>query len=65
MNAALSGNAPMRMEGTGIGIENVAARLRIYYGRNLSISLDSEEGKGTRFTILLPIPENMPGSGEE
>ena len=65
VNAALSGNAPMRMEGTGIGIENVAARLRIYYGRNLSISLDSEEGKGTRFTILLPIPENMPGSGEE
>ena len=57
VEAALSQDASMHMEGTGIGIENVAARLRIYYGSGLSITFRSAEGEGTCFTILLPIPE--------
>lgn len=65
INAVLSGDVSMHMEGTGIGIENVAARLRIYYGSKLSITMQSVEGEGTSFTILLPIPENLPGAEEE
>ena len=56
---ALSSNASMRMEGTGIGIENVAARLRIFYGSRLSMEFQSREGEGTVFYIYLPIPENL------
>ena len=56
---ALSPKASMRMEGTGIGIENVAARLRIFYGSRLSMELQSREGEGTVFCLYLPIPENM------
>ncbi len=65
INAVLSGDASMHMEGTGIGIENVAARLRIYYGSKLSIRMWSAVGEGTRFTIHLPIPEYLPGGEEE
>ena len=64
VKAALSGDASMHMEGTGIGIENVAARLRIYYGSGLSITFRSVEGEGTCFAILLSIPENL-GTEEE
>ena len=65
INGVLSGDASMHMEGTGIGIENVAARLRIYYGSKLSISMCSKEGEGTCFTILLPLPDNLSGEEEE
>ena len=59
VRAALSPKASMRMEGTGIGIENVAARLRIFYGSRLSMEFQSREGEGTDFCLYLPIPENM------
>ena len=61
IRAILSGDASMHMEGTGIGIENVAARLRIYYGSKLLITMRSAPGEGTGFTIFLPLPENLPG----
>ena len=64
VEAVLASDASMHMEGTGIGIENVAARLRIYYGSKLSITFHSEEGAGTRFTILLPIPETLEAEEE-
>ena len=60
IRAILSGDASMHMEGTGIGIENVAARLRIYYGSKLLITMHSVPGEGTSFTIFLPLPENLP-----
>ncbi|MBZ4646596.1 MAG: integral rane sensor signal transduction histidine kinase [Clostridia bacterium] len=39
---------------TGIGMENVIKRLRIFYGIEDVIRIDSEEGKGTRVVLLLP-----------
>ena len=47
------------LAGTGIGIQNVVTRLRMYYGEELSIVLESSPDKGTKFTFLLPIPENL------
>ena len=46
------------LAGTGIGIQNVVTRLRMYYGEDLSVVLESEPEKGTKFTFWLPIPEN-------
>lgn len=37
-----------------IGIQNVNKRIRITYGENYGLHIDSEEGKGTKVTIRLP-----------
>jgi LytS/YehU family sensor histidine kinase len=55
----LSAAAFIHMEGTGIGLENVAARLRIFYGERLEIRFWTEEGKGTRFLLELPLPHSF------
>ena len=39
-------------------ILHVVTRLRMYYGEELSVVLESEPEKGTKFTFWLPIPEN-------
>ena len=41
----------------GIGIRNVVTRMRMYYGSRFEISLETQEGKGTKFIFLIPIPE--------
>lgn len=40
----------------GIGISNVITRMQMYYGKEFQVSLDTEEGEGTRFVFLLPLP---------
>ncbi|MCF0134120.1 MAG: histidine kinase [Blautia sp.] len=53
----------------GIGIQNVVARLRMYYGAEMEVRLNSQSGKGTCFTMFLPIPADMLdeaiGTGED
>lgn len=46
---------------SGIGIANVTARLRMYYGSEMEIHLDTAAGDGTCFTFWLPIPSEMLG----
>lgn len=41
----------------GIGISNVITRMRMYYGNEMNVEFWTEEGKGTRFTFILPMPE--------
>ena len=36
------------LAGTGIGIQNVVTRLRMYYGEELSVVLESEPEKGDK-----------------
>ncbi len=43
--------------GRGIGIRNVVTRLRMFYGEGFSISMKTEEGRGTTFVLKLPLPE--------
>lgn len=38
----------------GIGIKNVADRIRIYFGAPYGVSIESEPDRGTRVTIRLP-----------
>lgn len=43
--------------GSGIGIQNVVTRMRMYFGERFEVRLETAEGKGTCFTFWLPIPE--------
>lgn len=43
----------------GLGIENACARLRMFYGEHFDITMQTQEGKGTTFTLFLPIPPDM------
>ncbi|MDD3277722.1 MAG: histidine kinase [Lachnospiraceae bacterium] len=40
----------------GIGIQNVASRMRLFYGSEVQILVDSQVGQGTTFTFYLPFP---------
>jgi two-component system sensor histidine kinase YesM len=39
---------------SGFGIENVNRRIRLYYGRQFGLSLESEYNVGTRATLVIP-----------
>ena len=50
-------------ERAGIGIRNAIARLRMYYGKDLSAGLETAPGQGTCFSFLLPIPPEFMETG--
>jgi len=43
-----------RVKGTGIGLRNVNERLRVIYGANYQLQLDSVAGEGTCARIIIP-----------
>jgi sensor histidine kinase YesM len=43
-----------RVKGTGIGLRNVNERLRVIYGANYQLQLDSVAGEGTCARIIVP-----------
>jgi two-component system sensor histidine kinase YesM len=40
---------------SSIGLQNVQNRLRLYYGNNYGITVESALGKGTRINIVIPV----------
>lgn len=40
---------------SGIGIENVRERIRLLYGKDYGVEIDSKIGKGTKVRITLPV----------
>jgi len=53
---------PDGLGGTGIGIANVAERLKVLYGDSAKMTIDSREGMGTLVRLRLPIlphPEEL------
>ena len=48
----------------GIAIRNVLMRARMFFRTDFEAALESEPGKGTKFTFLLPIPK-QPGEDED
>lgn len=50
-------NAP-KEHFTGIGVNNVDDRMKLIYGKNYGILVESEEGHGTKITICFPLDEN-------
>lgn len=43
-----------KQKGMGIGISNVVTRMRMYYTDELKIQLETKQGEGCRFTMILP-----------
>lgn len=39
---------------TGIGVKNVVDRMKLLYGADFSVHIDSKPGAGTRFTLHIP-----------
>jgi two-component system LytT family sensor kinase len=50
----------VRVKGTGIGLRNVNERLRVIYGANYQLQLDSVPGQGTCARIVIPELRIMP-----
>ena len=46
---------PSGLGGTGIGMANVAERLKVLYGDTARMTIDSREGKGTLVRLRLPV----------
>ena len=47
---------------SGYGLINVNDRLKLYFGSNYGISLQSQEGKGTLAIISIPVCDDAPAS---
>lgn len=47
---------------SGVGLRNVNERLKIYFGPDYQLRIETQEGKGTKITIRHPI---LPPGGEE
>jgi len=47
--------AKFMTEGSGIGIKNIQERIALYFGERYGVSIQSELGKGTRVSILMPL----------
>ncbi|HMK29109.1 MAG TPA: histidine kinase, partial [Terriglobales bacterium] len=61
MGAAQLIEKPSGLGGTGIGMANVAERLKVAYGDTARMTVDSNNGKGTLVRLRLPILQE--GSG--
>ncbi len=55
MGAAQLLEPPSGLGGTGIGMANVAERLKVLYGDSARMTIDSHEGKGTLVRLRLPL----------
>jgi two-component system, LytTR family, sensor kinase len=57
MGAAHLYERPNGLGGSGIGMANVAERLKVLYGDTARMTIDSHEGKGTLVRLRLPVLE--------
>jgi two-component system LytT family sensor kinase len=55
MGAANLLEKPTGLGGTGIGLANVAERLKVLYGDSARLTIDSREGKGTLIRVRMPV----------
>ena len=42
-------------DGRSIGLENTNARIKLYFGKEYGITIESEEGTGTCVRLKLPV----------
>ncbi|HEX7066378.1 MAG TPA: sensor histidine kinase, partial [Bacillales bacterium] len=52
--AGESGSEDRKGHSTGLGVKNVIKRLELFYGKSGLVDIESEEGKGTKVTLLIP-----------
>jgi two-component system LytT family sensor kinase len=58
MGAAHLFSQPNGFGGTGIGMANVAERLKVLYGDAANMMIESQEGVGTQIRLHLPVLDN-------
>jgi two-component system LytT family sensor kinase len=58
MGAAQLFDQPDGLGGSGIGMANVAERLKVLYGDTAKMTIDSREGSGTSIRLRLPVLPN-------
>jgi two-component system LytT family sensor kinase len=58
MGSATFLERPTGLGGTGIGMANVAERLKVLYGDTARMTIDSQQGKGTLIRLRLPALES-------
>ncbi len=63
MGAAILLEKPSGLGGTGIGMANVAERLKVLYGDAARMTIDSHEGKGTSVRLRLPVIPSVEAAG--
>jgi two-component system, LytTR family, sensor kinase len=61
MGAAQLVEPPNGLGGTGIGMANVAERLKVLYGDTAKMTIDSRDGKGTLVRLRLPLLQESTG----
>jgi len=61
MGAAHLVEKPNGLGGTGIGMANVAERLKVLYGDTAKMTIDSRDGKGTLVRLRLPLLQEGAG----
>ncbi len=61
MGAAQLLEKPNGLGGTGIGMANVAERLKVLYGDTAKMTIDSRDGKGTLVRLRLPLLQEGAG----
>ena len=64
MGAAVLLEKPTGLGGTGIGMINVAERLKVLYGDAAKMTVDSREGKGTLVRLRLPVLQSAEASAQ-
>ncbi len=47
--------SPVEVNESGFGINNVNKRIKLYYGEQYGLSIESEHLKGTRISLLIPL----------
>ena len=56
VRAALANDkGPVEVEESGFGINNVNKRIKLYYGEQYGLTIESEYLKGTRISLLIPM----------
>lgn len=58
-NTSLENSDIIRTTGDSFGLYNVAERIRLYYGNEYGLDIESRENVGTTVTIILPEENNM------
>ena len=58
-NTSLENSDIIRTNGDSFGLYNVAERIRLYYGNEYGLDIESRENVGTTVTIILPAENNI------